>query len=522
MNVDEAIKLLRAQGFTVVARKPTERPVQDYSCHLTQAEVGDVLSTLGSPYAKKFNYRRNTLNAAGEQMLLDMQQGLSAEQMPCAPGMLLSVALTKLCSTCNGTACSSCGKCGSLRNAKLLPPSDFDRKHRIVSFKTPDGYMSYQWKKGKQKRKVRCSRATSDCTVTRAKLHRLVTGTQFHASVKKRFLHNTSKANRATICDAVTQNLRALLGKAYAKAKLRVYAVFGAGVFGLTLGVENSRGVKYAIKIVQEADAAGFKREIKMHQKLARADLAPKPFQPIYTGVRVPKGQVFGYRMEQISSDLEPVFFAARSKDEVKQMIRELVGVVDRMDKANMVHGDMHWGNIAVQNQKVTLIDFGRTRQGRWPAIDMIQLFRVGAMVLAAQLENCAREETWACGHYKQAMNRLVYLFKTFVANGYRNRKGSWEAEASPDLEYLFTENVFDEVGDMLQDAVEALGSSMQLERTGKTRRRKKGKRMQKLTYKQHVQATERAAAVFNDLSDDIDELYGDMLNYYFEHYGEE
>ena len=105
----------------------------------------------------------------------------------------------------------------------------------------------------------------------------------FPAGVKRTLLKNVKKeAYRGPTfaCLQLTKNVDTLLGKNFKKDHWTVFAVYGAGVFGLTLGVR-PKGLRpgggKALKIVVEEHIRDFENELKAHNKFAKAGLAPRP-----------------------------------------------------------------------------------------------------------------------------------------------------------------------------------------------------------------------------------------------------
>ena len=416
-------------------------------CSLTEKDVADVLTSLRTPYAKKGRFTKQ-----GEDMMLKahvMHQGVN---VPCEALIATLNSMGECKHTHRKDTHSSvhrtCEACGSLlRSAKLFAVTGVDKRHRQAVFATGDGFLTIR---RQQSGALECITETSDCRLQLKNYMTKVRATSFPKSIKDSLLAGLSEMQKAgkrgsALCTRVTTNVNWLLGPKFAKTTWRVYDVLGNGAYGLTFGVINQKtGKSKALKMVAELGPEDVLTEFRMHQGLYKAGLAPQPHYQLYRGrkmttkTKTPPRIIYGYLMDRIDKNAEHLVATSQTKGQIKLMAQQLTQVILDLRKHNYVHGDMHWGNIAITKGQLRLggadlglIDFGWTYRGYWPAYEAMQLFRGGLMILADELAECETGQTWqwACENYVRVLRRLDYFRRTFVLAKLHTAPAWWETK---------------------------------------------------------------------------------------------
>ena len=230
----------------------------------------------------------------------------------------------------------------------------------------------------------------------------------------------------AQVCRDITNNVQALLGPKFASDGWRVVQFLGAGAFGITVGVwrvVNEKPESRALKIVAENSYATFTKELDMHEKMADLNLAPKVYADmIYEGMRYNKRLILAYGMQQIDMIARDFLSTAQTSEQMQLFSNQLIDILKRLKRNNITHGDLHTENLAIQDGRLQLIDFGwSTDTKAWMLYDYVQLFRTMIMDFLDDLEQCikttesAGESTWkwVCANQWTMVNRMKLLFKS-------------------------------------------------------------------------------------------------------------
>jgi serine/threonine protein kinase len=100
-----------------------------------------------------------------------------------------------------------------------------------------------------------------------------------------------------------------------------------------------------------------FQQEIHMQQKFYKIGLAPNL---IKSGFFASKPKYYGaIIMDKVDGTLRSLLKIQHTPQFLDIIIEELLYIVDKLCRYNLVHGDMHFDNIAIHNKKLILIDFG-------------------------------------------------------------------------------------------------------------------------------------------------------------------
>ena len=239
----------------------------------------------------------------------------------------------------------------------------------------------------------------------------------------------------ARVCRDITSNVQALLGPKFTSDGWTVVRFLGAGAFGVTVGVRrvvNQKPESRALKIVAENSYASFAKELNMHERMADLDLAPKVYADMmYEGRRYKKRVILAYGMQQIDMIARDFLSTAQTSQQMRLFSNQLIDILKRLKRNNITHGDLHTENIAIQDGRLQLIDFGwsSNTQG-WTLYDYVQLFRTMMMDFLDDLEKCVQttESTgasvweWLCGNPWRMVNRMKLLFES-VATEFREKE---------------------------------------------------------------------------------------------------
>ena len=140
--------------------------------------------------------------------------------------------------------------------------------------------------------------------------------------------------------------------------------LLGAGDYGIVFNIKDKNYPynEYALKI-QLITTSDFFREIEMLKTFSQKKIAPGlidfkviQFYDFYFGIII---------MEKIETDLESLLRYSLSLDILNSIYKQILYLIKTMCASNIVHGDMHDGNIGIiinSNEfKVVLIDFGKS-----------------------------------------------------------------------------------------------------------------------------------------------------------------
>lgn len=237
------------------------------------------------------------------------------------------------------------------------------------------------------------------------------------------------------VCRDVTSNVQALLGPKFAGDGWVVVQFLGAGAFGVTVGVQrvvDQKTESRALKIVAEESYANFRKEINMHEKMADIGLAPKVYSDMmYEGHRYKKRIIMAYGMQQIDMIARDFLSTAQTSQQMRLFSNQLVDILKRLKRHNITHGDLHTENLAVQEGRLQLIDFGWSTDTRaWSLYDYVQFFRTMMMDFLDDLDKCIQTTQsrgtstwkWVCGNQGKMMHRMKLLFEN-VAKEFRERE---------------------------------------------------------------------------------------------------
>ena len=237
------------------------------------------------------------------------------------------------------------------------------------------------------------------------------------------------------VCQDLTNNVQALLGPKFTSDGWTVVQFLGAGAFGVTVGVRRvvrEKPESRALKIVAENSYATFANELNMHVKMADLDLAPKVYADMmYEGGRYKKRVVLAYGMQRIDMIARDFLSAAQPGQQMRLFSKYLIDILKRLKRNNITHGDLHTENLAIQDGRLQLIDFGWSSNTQaWVLYDYVQLFRTMMMDFLDDLEKCVQtiESTgasvceWVCGNHWRMVNRMKLLFES-VATEFRKKE---------------------------------------------------------------------------------------------------
>ena len=235
-------------------------------------------------------------------------------------------------------------------------------------------------------------------------------------------LRRLRTSSRDDLCKILSTRLSKLF-----KNKLTVTAVLGSGEFGLTLLLKNKSVLKLSLTdMTAEVAAHG------AFQKLA-TKYTPQMLSEHYVNERWN-----AYVMERLEYTLQDKIFDENF--DVSIIITQLPSMLALLSSQNLVHGDLHFGNVGVLQSKIRMLDFGKSsiQTGGWVAMEYFQFMRTGFNVLLAHLEKCkvqqgsqaAIDRRWFCIDPLAAVQRILQIY-----DGTRNtitfHTGWWEKDVA-------------------------------------------------------------------------------------------
>lgn len=215
----------------------------------------------------------------------------------------------------------------------------------------------------------------------------LADGATLHEEIK-RWVCEQDEVARARLMDKLgygEQQLRELTDDVRALMRIedvKVVELLGAGKNGVVALVCNDQVGGFVVKIFKEPRLReiDFEREYAMQLRFYEAGLAPQPL-----------GRLFGPQhkfmlMARVTGGMiTPLLRRGMSAHEMRVLVAKLMELLDTMCALNLVHQDLHWGNIAYANPEFTtwedirlqVIDFGFSREGKCDvAIDLACLIK--------------------------------------------------------------------------------------------------------------------------------------------------
>ncbi len=153
--------------------------------------------------------------------------------------------------------------------------------------------------------------------------------------------------------------------------------ILGQGLYGVVMEVCGSIPQDFRKHIVVKAtrDGSSLRSEYRKQLYFAKVGLAPKPEDPFSSNLSF-------FVMGKIDGTVGNLLRHERLDSELNEIISQSVQLLFRMCDHNMVHGDLHFQNIAYiinpkNKRKVFLcLDFSEATAGCEPEIDLLQLIR--------------------------------------------------------------------------------------------------------------------------------------------------
>jgi predicted Ser/Thr protein kinase len=169
--------------------------------------------------------------------------------------------------------------------------------------------------------------------------------------------------------------------------------VLGEGSFGMVVSI-CAKLHRYAVKIETGFDEnVEFKREFQMQTTFYEFGLAPRALVFI--------DETFQHPAMIVMNELDGTLVQwlqerQHTKEELDVVVRELVRILFGLSRANLMHRDLHFGNIGYiidpfnQNaMRLVLIDFGRAQKGSDPELELVFMICSGVLYneyIASQL----------------------------------------------------------------------------------------------------------------------------------------
>lgn len=189
----------------------------------------------------------------------------------------------------------------------------------------------------------------------------------------------------------------------------------GSGSFGHVYEFMDSQGNRGAVKFIASDNIKAVQAEVAMHKKLARIGVAPGFIGACYTvgintlsrqavadmrrrlGHHDPRdGRTIGGAalrqararyvniifMEKIDHTVEATLRHKQPRAVMMKIIVAILAIIDKLKRANMTHGDLHFENMAWMTvpggkSELRFIDTGFTADGEhYPELDFYQMVR--------------------------------------------------------------------------------------------------------------------------------------------------
>ena len=169
----------------------------------------------------------------------------------------------------------------------------------------------------------------SDCEITKKE----------YAKIKK-MMKIKERVSGGKYCDFLEKHMPSRCVKGYS-----ITHYIGGGEFGRVLAICHKNGKEYAMKIVFD-DPNGIltpREEVRMQKYAASHGLAPKILHVCKK--KIGRKNAYFIIMEKVDGIVGNLLDIINFK-EAKQLLNNVLFLVEKMRKIKFTHGDLHWENI--------------------------------------------------------------------------------------------------------------------------------------------------------------------------------